>query len=62
MIIGLVSLVTSSLKTGCRIEVRNLLIHAAKVKDYFGFFAAVFIFISAQEGFAVSEVGFGIFL
>jgi hypothetical protein len=37
MIIGLVSLVPSSLKTGCRIEVRNLLIHAAKVKDYFGF-------------------------
>ena len=37
MIIGLVSLLTSSLKTGCRIEVRNLLIHAAKVRYNFGF-------------------------
>jgi len=37
MIIGLVSLVPSSPETGSRTEVRNLLIHAAKVKDYFGF-------------------------
>ena len=37
MIIGLVSLVTSSLKAGCRIEVRNFFFHAAKVGVYFEF-------------------------
>jgi len=37
MIIGLVSLETSSLKTGCRIEVKNFFFHAAKVRENFGF-------------------------